>query len=103
MLGLVVSVLRRCSRARAGRWHHRHRAAAGVLRRAAALVVVPLVVTGLAVVPVAIQVAHPAKAKASTKSVLILGTSVNGGTSSAEAGDVPAGVSVTADDDTRPP
>lgn len=57
--------------------------------------VVPLVVITLSVVPVAIQVAHAPDVRAATKSVLILATSVSGGTSSAEAEDVPSGVSVT--------
>jgi hypothetical protein len=66
------------------------------LRRGTAFATVPLVVIGLAIVPVAIQVTvHPAKAKASTKSVLILTTSVSDGSSSPEAEDVPSGVSVT--------
>jgi len=92
MLGPVVSVLWRSSGNRSSHWHRRLRLALGAVRRAVAFAGVPLVVIGLAVVPVAIQVAHPAKAKAATKSVLILGTSVNGGTSSAEAEDVPSGV-----------
>jgi RHS repeat-associated protein len=80
------------------------RRAARRLRRLATAALAPVLGAAQFAVPVAIvaaagtvlaSVAHPAPARAASQSVLILSTSVNGGSSSAEAADVPAGDSVT--------
>jgi YD repeat-containing protein len=59
---------------------------------AGAQFLVPLVVGGVAA---GLVVVHPVAAQASSGSVLVLSTSVSGGSSSAEAQDVPSGYTVT--------
>jgi RHS repeat-associated protein len=87
----------RWMRRRAGRRVKRVLAAALAPMVATAQLAVPVAVTAsvAAVATAAVTVAHPAKAQAATGTVLILSTSVNGGSSSAEAQDVPSGYTVT--------
>src|ERR1700730_15856862 len=70
-----------------------------VVRRAVAAGLAPLLAMSQVLVPVgvtaAVAVTRAASARAASQSVLILSTSVNGGTSSAEAAAVPAGDTVT--------
>src|ERR1700730_984290 len=70
-----------------------------VVRRAVAAGLAPLLAMSQVLVPVgvtaAVAVTRAASARAASQSVLILSTSVNGGSSSAEAAAVPAGDTVT--------
>src|ERR1700758_4068499 len=106
LAGLRVSRARRLGLRSGGpviaRWAGRagRRGARGVL----AAVLAPLVAAAQVLIPVAVlatvaavaaTVARPGAAKAASQSVLILSTSVNGGTASAEAAAVPSGDSVT--------
>lgn len=72
------------------RWGSGGRGAGQVFRRVLAFLAALVVMIALVVVPVAVQVIHPAAAKASSGNVLILATSVNGGSASAEAAEVTA-------------
>ncbi len=104
--GLMTSGMRGSGRG-GRRWATARWACRAARRRArgvAAATVAPVLAVAQFVVPVAIvaaagtvavSVAHPVRARAASQSVLILSTSVTGGSSSAEAAAVPSGDTVT--------